>query len=378
MAQAYTVFQGSDGEGGDYSTLKGAVDAVTETNSTITITDAGWTVADTSASMTIDGGDGLVIEAVGASSTNGVAESHANGKTNAYRLRDTNTANSSLIYIQDTCELKGFEIAETGTGTSDELLRMGTDDHTVTLTNMLMYFDSRNDQQDGLYTNEKRTTVVAENCVVYNCYRSFIDNYQNDNHTATVNSCTFKDCGFQLSSGGRTGIFGNHGTGTHVCKIFNSLIDLNSASYVNDASTTSSTSSILSDYCIFENSSGNWSGDNVDTETDVGTSYSITFSEGDPASCAVGQIDLTTSPTYDLTLYDDETDNLAQDFCQVTTGATSGLVLPTTDIAGNTRNAGTSGYYDCGAFNVTAAAAGARPQGPLGHPFRGAFAGPIG
>ena len=357
MAQAYTVFQSSDNAGGDYSTLKAAVDAVTEINSTIDIT-GSWTIDDTSPTMLVKGGDGLVVTATGDSATNGIPESHANGKSNAYRIRDDGSTDE-LIEIWDNCTFIGFEIGQTSTTTSKEIFRFA-DDRTLTLDSMLLYFDSRNDQQDIIYTNNKEVTINATNCVAYNAYRAFLDQYQNDNCTLNTNCCTFYDIGFDTGSTSRSGIFGMNGSGTHTWNSLNCILDVDTASYAMSDCITAGTANHDYQSCSGATELATYY-TTQNTVNETGNEYDTDIEVGPGAAGKVSVIDVTgAGDEISLNLYDDS-NNAALDFCQIAPdadGANSGLTMPSVDIAGNTRYAGTSGYYDCGAFSIQSAPAG--------------------
>ena len=355
MAQALTVVSGG-GPAPEYSTLKGAVDAINSTDSTITISGT-WTSPDT-AEFTVDSG-GLTITATGESATNGIAEAHTDGKSNAYRLQvDGGTSSALPINLTGGCTFKGFEIEHVGTGVSAEIFRFVVG-ATLNLDSMLLYFSSRTDQQDIIYTNGAVVTVNAENCVAYNAYRAFLDQYQNDDCTLNTNCCTFYDIGFDNSASSRSGIFGMNGTGTHTWNSLNCILDVPPISY--EFVQNGGTNVANHDYqCCSSGTEGDVYKATM-TVNETGNDYDTDIEVGPGAAGKVSVIDVTgAGNAINLNLYDDS-NNAALDFCQIAPaadGANSGLTMLSVDIAGNTRYAGTSGYYDCGAFSIQSAPAG--------------------
>ena len=354
MAQTLTVVSGG-GPAPEYSTLAGAVNAINSSDSTITISGT-WGSADTT-EFTVDGG-GLTITATGDSATNGIPEAHTDGVSSAYRLQVDGGTGGALT-ISDTCTFKGFEIEHVGTGVSAEIFRAGGDNHTLTLDSMLLYFSSRTDQQDIIYTNSQVVTINATNCVAYNAYRAFLDQWQNDNCTLNTNCCTFYDIGYSSSTSSRSGIFGMAGTGTHTWNSLNCILDTDPFSYafVHNGGTN------VANHDYQSCSSGTEADTYLATMTvnATGNEYDTDIEVGPGAAGKVSVIDVTgAGNAINLNLYDDS-NNAALDFCQIAPdaeGANSGLIMPSVDIAGNTRHPGAGNNYDCGAFSIQSAPAG--------------------
>lgn len=349
MAQDFTV--GSDGGSYDYSSLVTAVNAVTQTDSIIRI--QGTWAADDTGGFTIDGGDGLTIQGEGSAKTNGVRHSETGGNSDAWRLADEDSG-AGLIDIENNVTFKFLEISLNGTGTSSELFRFGAS-KTLTFDSMLVYAEFSIDQQDCIYTDGNDVTVNATNVVAANWERAFVDEYQDGDLTVNLNCCTFFDMGGN-SGGGRHGTVGTNGTGTKTVNALNCI-------HAHDSPETtwvwnlSGTSELNTDYNIY--SSGTVDDDTgVDTWNNGTDTNGADPTDGTPASGEIAFEDITGVPGQDFRLQD-EANNVALDFCQVTTGANSGLTLPTNDIAGNARGTGTNGYYDCGAFAVNLASGGA-------------------
>ena len=377
MAHDFKVGQGGSGSGYDYGDLESAVDAIVDDAENIIRIQGAWTVnGGTTGSMTITNpgnSSKLTIIAEGAARTNGIEEGHTNGNSDAYRHIEAPTANDSLFYVLDEIEFDGFEIGlDSATGTSHEIIRADGSGNTYTFKNMLMYALQIYTEQDCIYTNNNILTVSCENVVSYNFRRAFLDQYTNDDCTLSTNCCTFYNIGDSDSSTSRSGIFGMHGTGTHVWNSLNCLIHTGGGhAYTTEEGTDtanweyntwheSALQGSTNPYCF---------DDTVDTINDEISSTSTTtlnadFVEGAPTSGDIGFIDTTDTGGYNFNLYDDTAGNdlnVAIDFCPVApteTGANSGLTMLSVDIAGNTRYAGTSGYYDCGAFSVQSAPAG--------------------
>ena len=375
MAQSYTLQQ----SGGDYDNMDAALDAVTQTNSTITIS-GPWTTADTSTDMNIDGGDGLTITATGDSATNGIAESHANGKSNAYRLRAAPGTPPGLFSVANTVTLEGFEIGNTSTGTSKEIFRIDADNKTLTCKKMLMYFDTRNSQQDIVYCNDRPVTNISwENCIIINARRVPIYFYEDESYTADINCCTFYNNGDNETGTAGIAFFDtNNASHTGTINIQNTISIIGNTGAYDVSFDTTATNTINIDSVICRTTPASNFAVFDDTTNGSGTiSANISAVEGTASSGEVGFTDITgDADQMDLTPTAGA-NNEALDFGGTTpgnTGTNSGLLMPLDDIAGNTRNTTT---VDCGAIAVNLAAAGARPQGVFSHVFTGPFGGPI-
>jgi hypothetical protein len=168
-----------------------------------------------------------------------------------------------------------------------------------------------------------------------------------------ANSCTFYDNGNSATANNRNGIMGCFGSGTHILNIFNCLVwgaTVDTHVAYNGA-TGATTATCNSDNNIYYEAEGFFV-TNEDAHNETGNSYSVDFVEGNPASGEVGIVDTTGTGGWDLSLFDDATDNAAQAAHSTTTGTQTSLVLPTTDIAGQTRSRAAN-EVDVGAHALT-------------------------
>jgi hypothetical protein len=340
--------------GGDYSTLASALSNASTGASDIISIEGTWSVDDTAvgtiadASLTIQcDADSKMVGYEAASPTN-------------YRLK--NTTGISITVDASGCVIDGIEIGNESTGTSDECIRLNVNDCTLTVKNSLLYFGSRNDQQDLIYINNKINPIInLENVFGYNAYRSGIGLYRTaaTTITANVNSCSFSNLGYTSSLNTRSGMFG-HSTNSHtaVLNCFNTLIHLNAATHdvCNIQNATNTTLNF--DQCL--TNSDEWCVESTGTPTENITgnsSLNYTFATtGATGNYVV--VENITSGTDDMRLKDD-TDNDAQDNHTDTTGPGS-LSMPSTDALGTSRPQNTN--YDIGAFEISAAAPAVGPN----------------
>lgn len=325
---------------GDYSTLSDALDNA-NVNDTISI-EGTWTVDDSTTCTVADSGLTITTDA------DSKCDPFAVSSPSHYRLR---TSSGHSITISYAVTIEGVEIGNTSTTTSDECIRIDANSITLTCTDCILYFTSRNDQQDLIYGNNRNSlTVVLTNCIGWNAYRAAVDIWRAAVSTADVdiNSCHFYDCGYSTSSTTRSGVVGiDDLIVTPTVRIFNSLMHINTG---NPVTTESSDGSVTIDRS-FTNASAFVHTAYTGTTTITDSTTSATWAETGATDDYVVVEDLTTSNYKDLRLVDD-TDNDAQDAHADGSGA--GLTMPSTDIAGTTRPVNTN--YDIGAYEIPGAA----------------------
>lgn len=334
--------------GGDYSTLAAAMSARTADGDTISI-EGSWTVNDTAVctnsyntTVTTD-----------ASSAN---PGYVPASPSHYRLRPTS---GNCITLGASLTITGVEIGSQSTTTSDEIFRVNADSISLTSKKCLLYFASRNAEQDVVYTNAfDNLTIDFENCGFWNVQRGVVDAFNSiGTNTYNFNSCHGYEIGYSSTAGARSGLFGStNGAGTHNVAVFNSAIHINTGYVFSGGSTC--TDNVTCDRSITNVS--DWTDANIDSETITDSTLSETWTDGTPSAGNVAVNDITTAP-FDLRLQDDS-NNGAQDAHADSTGA--GLTMPSDDIVGTSRPQNTN--YDIGYFEVVAAGGGgALPAGSL-------------
>ncbi len=263
------------------------------------------------------------------------------------------------ITVNNTgCVIDGLIIKQDGTGQSDEGVRMATAGGTLTVKNTIVWADTADDQQDGVYAPAISCTIILEQCFIYGFWRGGLhaQNFSGTaSYTITVNSCGFWDNGHSTRSdfgfiGGGFVITQNTGTST---------IDVhNTWSLENDTGSGGN-----KDYQESFAGGGTvtWGiGFSADSDNSIATQdgggtgnlANRTLREATAGGDEVLVVDITTAP-YDLTLVDDSTNNDAQD--AHTTATAEGLTIPSTDIAGTSRPQNTN--HDIGPFEIVAAGA---------------------
>ncbi len=331
--------------GGNYTTLASAMaDAGREDGDTITITGT-WSVADTAAVTVQDDNQTITADA------NSAHAGKETGSPTYYRLAVGaahcitmgNDVNGQLI--------EKFVILQTGTGSSDEGLR--TANNTFTLRNLIFRATGASGaDQDGIHQGGNNATVTIEQCYFTDFRRGGITKQSSGTSTININSCGIYNCG-GTDGTEDGGITANH-SGTVTWNIHNTWAVGNSGTNAADFQETAGTNTYNISNCI--------DGDNSIAgivDTSEGTNFaSRAISETTAGGDEIMVQEKDTAP-YDLTLRDDSTNNDAQEVH--TDSEAEGLTIPTTDIAGTTRNSAGSPVegtnYDIGPFEVVAAAA---------------------
>lgn len=358
--------------GGDFTSSQGFLgDAGTGTGDTGTIS-GDWsggydttncTVADTNITL-VTSGSSVITDWEDTTGSN-------------YRLVCT-TSSDHCIQIDSTgCTLDGLIIVQDSTGSSDECVRMAASGGTCTVINSILRCDNSSSDQDGLYAGNIGCTVQCENVGAIGGGRCGF-NMQPFSGTVTQTwnliSCTAFNNGQDDTAGdGGLGLTTNNSAATINANAHNMISVNNSGTNAEDfaRSSSSPTQTWNLDNCICSDTQSI-------TDRDSGAvnaHENITVVEGNPASGQLGLIETGTIP-YDLRLFDDTTDNVAQDDHANATGAglTIGDYAGAVDFLGTSRPQNTN--YDIGMHEVSVAAA-ANPKGPLGHPLHGPLGGPV-
>lgn len=357
---------------GDFSTLASALaDAGTVNSDTISI-EGAWSINDTAAATVSD--NSITIQADSSSKvdiTDLLSPSH-------YRLR---VASSHALTINgDDCIVDGIEISQTGTGSSDEGIRLSGSDstqRTYTIKNTVSWADGRIGSQDGIYIYQGGTTgdpsiVNLENVVIFGYYRGGIhlQNWDAEQHiTLNINSSTSVDngpAGPADSTAGCICCWCSNSLSVLKLNIFNTLTaeDSSGSACFNSTQAYSGTTDTWDIHeCIDSDAS-------IDSR-DTGASGCLTNRTLRDSSSGGDEVlitDYSGSVPWDVSLVDDSTNNDAQEMHTSSSGA--GLSVPLTDIAGTTR----SSSYDCGCWHVDSAPT----LRPKFNPFQGSLSGPFG
>lgn len=331
MARVYVKADGS----GDYTTLAAAIGAG-QTDIEIQGT---WNNAETS-QYTVSAA--TTIRATGDAKHPG----HLASSPTHWRARPT--AAGHVFTTSADLTLIGLDIQNGSTGTSDECVRIDGDNITVSATDCLIGFSSKNSQQDLCYSNQKTgITVNLTNTIGYNAGRSGVGAYSGFGSmtlTVNINACSFYDIG-SLNEG-RAGIIGVSDFNV-TAAVFNSLLHVTGAYATSERvfgrTVGSEVMSIACDRCITNQ-------DQIDHCTETDTLLSATWTDDNTKSSDGDWVivgDLTAS-TLDLRLQDN-TYNEAQGAHSDSSGA--GLTMPSTDMLGETRSA----PYCIGAYRYVSA-----------------------
>ena len=323
----------SDGGTNDYTSLAAAISA-SETEIEIQGT---WSSAET-AHYTIS--SGTTIEATGDAKHPG----YVGSSPTHWRAKPTSSGHTFTLNAD--CTVTGMDISNQSTGSSDECIRLNADNVDLVCDSCLMWFGSKNSEQDIIYNNSKSgCTVSLENCIAWNAGRAVVDMFvwdDDDSMDIDINSCTFYDIGSYDE--GRSGVIGGFSyAGTW--NIFNSILHISGYAATDQqviANTSTAVPTITVDRCITNN------GD-IDNCTPTDSLVSRTFATTDQGD---GDYVIFTDPTssdWDFRLVDlTNAKNNAQDAHADSSGAN--LSMPSTDIVGNTR----ATDYCIGAFEIVA------------------------
>lgn len=354
-------------EGGAYTNMKAALAAASGGTDTVDITGT-WSAPDTTTGAVTTANVTVTTDSASAN------PGHSTGSPTHYQLQ---VGSGHSIQLDHSMTITGVDIGSQSTGVSDEIFRVNASNVTLTAKKCLFWFNSRNAEQDVLYTDSNSGLVAEfENCAFWNVYRSIVDHFSLTAETVTVkfNSCHGYDIGFSAIAGNRSGVYGASTTATGSISnvfMFNCVWHINTGNVFN--ASIVGTHNLTADRTLSSTTSGDWS-TNVDTEalTDIG--YSYTWTAGTPGVGSVIGVNDITGGAMDLRLQD-HANNDAQDNHTDASGAT--LSMPSTDIIGTSRPQNTN--YDVGFFEISVGGGGATGKSnPLSGPFGGPLAGPIG
>jgi len=354
--------------GGDFSTLASALsDAGTSASDTISI-EGTWSIADTAAATVSD--NTVTIQTDTDSKHPGYVSN-----SDHYRLE---VSGSHCVTVNNTgLIIDGIVIKQSGTGSSNEGIRIGVSSGTTTIKKSIIWASTSTSQQDGLFMYEPGTANV-EQCFIYGFNRAGChaqpSNSGND-QTWNINSCGIWDCGKSgetSESCGGIAVRQQSVANGVIINLFNIwILDCNGDADASDLDYHTGSGGVDATWNINNCIDSDGSITNrIDTGSNNLTSHNITddntkSSDGDWVIVE----DITSSP-YDLRLQDN-TYNEAQDAHTVTSG--SGMNIPTDDIVGTSRPQNTD--YDLGAFEISVGGATVIPtnplHGPLGGPLRG-------
>ena len=338
--------------GGDFTTLNAALaDAGTGAGDTITISGT-WSVVDSAACTVID--DNITIIATGDSRV--TTARHVAGSPDHYRLE---VSGDHCITVNNTgCVIDGLDIQQTGTGSSDEGVRMAINTGTLTIKNNIIWADTKDADQDGVYAGRINCTVNIENTIIYGFHRLSI-NAQPTTGTAVTQTWNINSSSifgsYTSADADSGGIGANESITGHAINmnIFNtwvldsntgSAVDYNQYNYgTTDATVTWQISySIDSDNSIASRDAGG-----------VGNLASRTIRDSQVGGNEVLVNDITGSPPFDLSLIDNGNNNDAQD--AHTTNTAEGMTITATDIDGTARPQNTN--HEIGVFEILGAVA---------------------
>lgn len=330
---------------GDFTTLAAALaDAGTGAGDTITI-DGLWTINDTAAATVADDNILIIINPSDPSYHDGVYDI----TREHYRLRNDGTF--SITVNNDGCTIDGLAISQGG-GSSDEGVRMAASGGVLNVENCIIWGDTNVADQDGIFSNVTCTVNVI-NCIIYDWGRGGIKSQPSAGVTQTwnVNSCTVWRNGLTFSvQGGGISMRTNVGPPTAVnVNVFNTI------SVENDNTGLSEDYHDLGDLAVW-NIDNCMDGDGSITDEDPGAVEPLSNRTAtDNPAPGVGNfvifMDITGAAPLDLLLFDNPTDNDAQNAHSNTIGA--GLTLPILDIVINIRERGAN-EIDMGADSIPA------------------------
>jgi hypothetical protein len=326
------------GGGGDYTTLEAAVEAFSTADGDVITISGTWTIRE---DTRIAVSDALTIVATGDSKQ--IGRPWRTGDTH-YQHRSTSAGHSFTITDTGAVTFEDLDIILDHTGVSDEIFRNNVS-NTFTARRCLLGFAVRTDQQD-VYYNEAVSTALFEQCHFYNAYRAVCDIFAYDTgSTIKFNSCTGYDIGYSTGGSTRSGVVGMTGsTNTLVVDMFNCIFHINTGSAI----TGHTSGATLNCYTVVTNQAQISAGGAGQLDTNTDNTVNAAINDTDSSGNYI-LIDTTTSP-YDLRLFDNATNNAAQDHSTNATGL--GLTIPSTDIVGTSRPQNTN--YDIGAFEVVA------------------------
>jgi hypothetical protein len=339
-----TIIVQSDG-GGDYTTLAAAVSNASD-GDTIEIQET-WASAE-AANITISLAN-LTIQCTGDAKHPG----HAQGTRTHYRIED-NSGDHIFTVNASGLTLDGLDICQSGTGVSDECIRVASDGGTLTVKNCLIWADGAVSDQDGVYAGNIDCTVNVENCIIWGFGRAGIhpQPYTTlQTQTWNVISCTIWDCETYPSEteGGCISSRPNHSGTVININVFNTICLPGPATKGASGDFNEWLGNGITNWTIIRavyNSTAE-SDASIDTPVDSLSGRLATDSDTPDAGDWVVFQDIT-SAIPDLRLKDND-ENDAQDMHADSSGPNS-MSMPAYDIVGTERPQ--NGAYDIGAFEI--------------------------
>ena len=277
-----------------------------------------------------------------------------------YRLVESGADHALSLNGAFTATITGLVIEQAGTTSSAECFRCtpGTAD-TVTLKNCILHNTGNASSQDGIYTgfNISIGDITLEQCQFTDHPRGGINSENGDssNESATlnINSCAFAGCG-DVTEGGGILVDRGNSSSTITVNVQNTYcLDCNTQASSEDYHASNSFAAGV----VWNISNSMDSDGSIATHIDTGAANNPdggtwTLTQTDEAATRVVIVtDYTTQP-YDLSLIDsDNQDNedLHSD------DEAHGLTIPTTDLAGVTREQGLG--HEIGPFEISVASA---------------------
>jgi hypothetical protein len=327
----------SQGGGDDFTNLNNCLQDVGVGDNDYIEIQGVWTAADTSSGIHVEDSN-LSISCVGLSRHAGYIEHEASG-TGHYRLRigtghviEVDASNPGTIF-------DGMIIENTAAGVtnSDECIRFNSD---MTAKNCIFLRTETNSSQgDGLYHGLAGLTLNLENCIIMDCGRVGIHHQGKDNGVTNINSCSLYECANGAGAG--SDAWGGIGLSTSsnvTINAFNTwILECDDDGYVNadDYNRRFGSGQVFNIYNCLDS-------DNSITLRDVDAQGSISnqIITDDATKIAKGNWvivnNMTTEP-YDLRLVESDY-NAATKAHNVNVFPPTGMLLPSFDIAGNSRD----------------------------------------
>ena len=331
--------------GGDFDNLNAALGDVGTVASDIVEASGDWSTRDNTATAVVEDDNITIRSKVGDQARHvGFDDDGSN-----YALEVT--SGHALQIDNPGCILEHFIIKQDGTGASDEGVRCNSADDTFTFKKMIIWADSVDTDQDGVYTS-LGGTFNFEQCYIFGFERCGVHHQWTSGTptgTINVNSCGIWDNGHSAGSAGDAGggVKLHMGSGAWIVNIQNTWScenDTGSGSN-EDYHETGSFANITWNISNSIDSDNSIAGVGPNTGANNLASVALRDSPGADPEMIVN--DISTAP-FDLRLTDNASENDAQDVH--TDNEAHGLTIPSTDIAGTARPQNTN--HDIGPFEI--------------------------
>ena len=328
---------------GEYGSLSAAVSAAGSSD-TISI-QGSWTVDDgiTSNIQVTDANLTIITD------SSARHPGYYDESQNHYRLVVNDTATYGLDIRADGVTITGLAINCAGTTTGKSAIFINTsmpDNSTLDINDCVLYHSGSGSNSDGIASSiVDNMTCTVTNTVIHSWAQHGIHpqlwvSGGAATQTYDVNSCTIWGCDYGIRSQA------SDANQTQNVNVFNSIVAGNTTADFSEEG--SGTLNWDIHYCM--------DSDGTITSMDAGAvgeieNATVTDTQSPGAGTYIIFNDIT-SADYDLRLYDNDTDNDAQEAHAVSSGA--GLTMPSEDIVGSSRMSD----YSIGAFHVVAAGGG--------------------